>query len=1221
MSGFSKYGGSTDYWNLTRSFDDFKIPTNEQTGTNRPRALQESNLLKSLPVDKDKANSVAKIKVVAGLLLEVPTEDLLYEYSRIVLNKNVENLYACGVNENEVYVTLAGAIPRIINWIKLFKHSQNSNVPVVDFGLGHGLKQVGDTQPNSLGYGVVLRLMKLQMRLQEQHVRSAGSRQQMMVVDIEEMAWAPKYGLKGMIDASVHVRIQSDGEQANEKVIPLEFKTGKSAMEHTAQVILYTLLMSERSDVVGLLIRRNELARDITRASMVQQLPPMLRAHGGNADSSGLGDIFDSLTSHLTNSHIMFLKQWDRLIDLEAKEVTKNNLWQSHVSKNEHSKSFLSSVVVDASDQLQMQNPTKDNRFVSFSKRLRLPKSSPSLMSRDIYQAVWRIDKDEFSTSFAIMRFNLVQLFLQSAQTVHLRKMIVDLEAPKFDSGCVLNQDPVVSYLWSVKHLNDDQHRAIIKAITHFGVMSSILTILTVKDYALILGMPGMGKTSTMVYAVKALLLRGASILLTSYTNTAVDNLLIKLKAEGIDFARIGRSEVVHKEVHEHCISALDIHSVEEIKMRLDLVKVVAVTCLGITSPLLSNRKFDVCIMDEVSLGPLMFASVFVLVGDHYQLPPLVQSPEARENGMGLSLFCRLSEAHPQAISALQSQYRMCAGIMNLSNALIYSYRLRCVSSEVENAKLQFSNSVSVPSWLKKASKQREAALEAASAEKEFAEEECRKKVDEAKKREASLENDLANMWVRKRPLNKKELTKNEENIIETNSNSLIVHETKLKVDLTEYVEKHNFVFDAMLNEEVSNDEVYRETVEPIVAIIFQLTKATYFAYGQTAEQFLSGHQDWWFCVLSCKSGDQGTVTLKGSGKTYTMKPLPLKASRDILRLMHHTYRNRGFQLFVNFFEIYAENLLISSMIEKYRESDVEIIKELIQRRNATRSTGTTGANEESSRSYAILQLAMKRSADGTESKPPRVVGKLSFIDLAGSERGADPTDNDKQTSEVTSEHSNLVIMVNISLHRIEGGEINKSLLALKECIRALDNDQNHIPFRGSKLTEVLRDSFVGNSRTVMISCISPSSGYCERTLNTLRYANRVKSLSKGNNSKKDILLSMENLKESTTLPISSVLPTLPSLKDDASDAWSQQIQGEDYEVSEESYEQVKLPSKKITLEDKMRKANGQTKWKDLLKIDPKNIDSDDDLNDLLKKKILSMLIGDKWRRLWTLLE
>lgn len=84
--------------------------------------------------------------------------------------------------------------------------------------------------------------------------------------------------------------------------------------------------------------------------------------------------------------------------------------------------------------------------------------------------------------------------------------------------------------------------------------------------------------------------------------------------------------------------------------------------------------------------------------------------------------------------------------------------------------------------------------------------------------------------------------------------------------------------------------------------------------------------------------------------------------------------------------------------LQEYKVSDVETIKELIDRGNATRSTGTTGANEESSRSHAILQLAVKRSADGSESKPARVVGKLSFIDLAGSERGADTTDNDKQT-------------------------------------------------------------------------------------------------------------------------------------------------------------------------------------------------------------------------------
>lgn len=60
------------------------------------------------------------------------------------------------------------------------------------------------------------------------------------------------------------------------------------------------------------------------------------------------------------------------------------------------------------------------------------------------------------------------------------------------------------------------------------------MQILTAKDYALILGMPGTGKTSTLVYAIKALLMRGASVLLTSYTNSAVDNLLIKLKIQVI---------------------------------------------------------------------------------------------------------------------------------------------------------------------------------------------------------------------------------------------------------------------------------------------------------------------------------------------------------------------------------------------------------------------------------------------------------------------------------------------------------------------------------------------------------------------------------------------------------------------------------------------------------------------------------------------------------------
>ncbi|MQL71975.1 hypothetical protein Taro_004296 [Colocasia esculenta] len=94
---------------------------------------------------------------------------------------------------------------------------------------------------------------------------------------------------------------------------------------------------------------------------------------------------------------------------------------------------------------------------------------------------------------------------------------------------------------------------------------------------------------------------------------------------------------------------------------------------------------------------------------------------------------------------------------------------------------------------------------------------------------------------VRKRPLNKKEISRKEDDIVTVHDSTyLTVHEPKLKVDLTAYVEKHEFCFDAVLDEHVSNDEVYRITVEPIIPTIFQRTKATCFAYGQTGEISLS---------------------------------------------------------------------------------------------------------------------------------------------------------------------------------------------------------------------------------------------------------------------------------------------------------------------------------------------------------------------------------------------
>lgn len=107
------------------------------------------------------------------------------------------------------------------------------------------------------------------------------------------------------------------------------------------------------------------------------------------------------------------------------------------------------------------------------------------------------------------------------------------------------------------------------------------------------------------------------------------------------------------------------------------------------------------------------------------------------------------------------------------------------------------------------------------------------------------------------------------------------------------------------------------------------------------------------------------------------------------------------------------------------------------------------------------------------------------MVDLAGSERAQETQSNDRQ-------------------RRAEGAEINKSLLALKECIRALDarksGNDTHVPFRASKLTLVLRDSFVSKSersKIIMIACVSPAFSSANHTINTLRYSDRLKEKTK----------------------------------------------------------------------------------------------------------------------------
>uniref|UniRef100_A0A673YCY4 Kinesin-like protein n=1 Tax=Salmo trutta TaxID=8032 RepID=A0A673YCY4_SALTR len=322
---------------------------------------------------------------------------------------------------------------------------------------------------------------------------------------------------------------------------------------------------------------------------------------------------------------------------------------------------------------------------------------------------------------------------------------------------------------------------------------------------------------------------------------------------------------------------------------------------------------------------------------------------------------------------------------------------------------------------------------------------------------------------VRKRPLNNKEVAKKEIDVVTIPGNgTLLVHEPKQKVDLTKYLDNQVFHFDYSFDESSTNDLVYRFTAKPLVQTIFDGGMATCFAYGQTG------------------SGKTHTMGGDFSGKSQnSSKGIYALAAQDVFTLLkQRRYSSQDLCPYVTFFEIYngkvfdllnkkaklrvledeKQQVQVVGLQEMYVSCAEDVIK-MIEMGSACRTSGQTSANANSSRSHAILQVILR--------KRNQLHGKFSLVDLAGNERGTDVSSNDRQTL-------------------VETAEINRSLLALKECIRSLGMDSHHIPFRMSKLTQVLRDSFIGeNSRTCMIAMVSPGMASCDYTLNTLRYADR----------------------------------------------------------------------------------------------------------------------------------
>lgn len=204
---------------------------------------------------------------------------------------------------------------------------------------------------------------------------------------------------------------------------------------------------------------------------------------------------------------------------------------------------------------------------------------------------------------------------------------------------------------------------------------------------------------------------------------------------------------------------------------------------------------------------------------------------------------------------------------------------------------------------------------------------------------------------------------------VSTSTNAFI---SRLKVDLTKYIEEHMFKFDSAFGEEINNQQLYDECVKPIVHCAFLGAKVTCFAYGQT-----------------------------GSGKTYTMNGdleggcpgMYYLGAEDIFRIRDSMYSNLSVS--VSFFEIYCGKLfdLLNNREQLQAREDgkqnVNIIglsvknistisefMETIAHGSSVRITSQNSTNSDSSRSHAILQISLMNSK--------KLFGKISFIDLAG---------------------------------------------------------------------------------------------------------------------------------------------------------------------------------------------------------------------------------------------
>ena len=213
---------------------------------------------------------------------------------------------------------------------------------------------------------------------------------------------------------------------------------------------------------------------------------------------------------------------------------------------------------------------------------------------------------------------------------------------------------------------NDAQNTAVNRAVN-------------AENCALIHGPPGTGKTYTIARTIRALVADGNRVLVSAFTNRAVDNALEALRDQGFeDIARVGTESGVRDDMED--LRLIERGPPAEVAETLETAPVVAATTASCGSRTLREMDFDVAVVDEASqltepgtLAAINLADRFVLVGDHRQLPPVVRA----ENDLQESLFERLIDRYPAAKVTLDRQYRMSQQIQAFPSAEFYDGKLR----------------------------------------------------------------------------------------------------------------------------------------------------------------------------------------------------------------------------------------------------------------------------------------------------------------------------------------------------------------------------------------------------------------------------------------------------------------------------------------------------------------------------------------------------------------